>query len=31
LQITRLMTLFEIFDKVEDAIASFKKAAAVGQ
>jgi anti-sigma B factor antagonist len=28
LQITRLMTLFEIFDTVEDAIASFKKAAA---
>jgi anti-sigma B factor antagonist len=31
LQITRLMTLFEIFDKTEDAIASFKKAAAAGQ
>jgi anti-sigma B factor antagonist len=28
LQITRLVTLFEIFDKVEDAIASFKRAAA---
>jgi anti-sigma B factor antagonist len=28
LQITRLVTLFEIFDKAEDAIASFKRAAA---
>jgi anti-sigma B factor antagonist len=28
LQITRLVTLFEIFDTVEDAIASFRKAAA---
>jgi anti-sigma B factor antagonist len=28
LQITRLITLFEIFDTVEDAIASFRKAAA---
>jgi anti-sigma B factor antagonist len=29
LQITRLVTIFEVFDKAEDAIASFKKAAAV--
>ena len=28
LQITRLVTLFEVFDKSEDAIASFKRAAA---
>ena len=28
LQITRLATLFEVFDKTEDAIASFKRAAA---
>jgi len=28
LQITRLVTLFEIFDTVEDAIASFRRAAA---
>ena len=28
LQITRLVTLFEVFDKAEDAIASFKRAAA---
>ena len=28
LQITRLVTLFEIFDTVEDAIASFEKAVA---
>ena len=28
LQITRVVTLFEIFDTVEDAIASFRKAAA---
>jgi anti-sigma B factor antagonist len=31
LQITRLMTLFEIFDTVEDAIASFNRAAAASQ
>jgi anti-sigma B factor antagonist len=30
LQITRLVTLFEIFDTVEDAIASFNRAAAAG-
>jgi anti-sigma B factor antagonist len=28
LQITKLVTLFEVFDKTENAIASFKKAAA---
>ena len=28
LQITRLVTLFEVFDTVEDAIASFEKAVA---
>ena len=28
LQVTRLLTLFEVFDTVEDAIASFKKAVA---
>ena len=28
LQITKLITLFEVFDKTEDAIASFKRAAA---
>jgi hypothetical protein len=27
LQITKLVTLFEIFDKVENAVASFKRAA----
>jgi anti-sigma B factor antagonist len=27
LQITRLVTVFEVFDNVEDAIASFNKAA----
>jgi len=27
LQITKLVTVFEVFDKAEDAIASFKKAA----
>jgi hypothetical protein len=30
LQITRLVTLFEVFDKTESAIASFKRAAAAG-
>jgi anti-sigma B factor antagonist len=28
LQITKLVTLFEVFDKAEDAVASFKKPAA---
>jgi anti-sigma B factor antagonist len=28
LQITKLVTLFEVFDKAEDAVASFKRAAA---
>jgi len=28
LQITKLVTVFEVFDKAEDAIASFNKAAA---
>jgi anti-sigma B factor antagonist len=28
LQITKLVTLFEVFDKTENAIASFKRAAA---
>jgi anti-sigma B factor antagonist len=28
LQITKLVTLFEVFDRTEDAIASFKRAAA---
>ena len=31
LQITRLVTLFEVFDTVEDAIASFEKAVAANQ
>jgi len=30
LQITKLVTLFEVFDKTEDAIASYKGAAAAG-
>ncbi|MHB8503681.1 MAG: STAS domain-containing protein, partial [Candidatus Acidiferrales bacterium] len=30
LRITRLVTVFDIFDRTEDAIASFNKAAAVG-
>ncbi|MGA2096775.1 MAG: STAS domain-containing protein [Candidatus Acidiferrum sp.] len=30
LQITRLVTVFDIFDKTEDAVASFKRAAAAG-
>ncbi len=28
LQVTRLVTIFEVFDKVEDAVASFNRAAA---
>jgi anti-sigma B factor antagonist len=30
LRITRLVTVFEIFDRAEDAVASFNKAAAAG-
>ncbi len=30
LQVTKLVTVFEIFDRTEDAIASFKGAAATG-
>ena len=30
LRITRLVTVFEIFDKPEDAVASFKRASAAG-
>ena len=30
LRITRLVTVFDIFDKTEDAVASFNRAAAVG-
>jgi hypothetical protein len=30
LQITKLVTLFEVFDKTENAIASYKGAAAAG-
>jgi anti-sigma B factor antagonist len=30
LQITKLITLFEVFDKTESAVASFKRAAAAG-
>jgi hypothetical protein len=30
LQITKLVTLFEVFDKAENAIASFKRASAAG-
>ena len=30
LRITRLVTVFDIFDKTEDAVASFKKASAAG-
>jgi anti-sigma B factor antagonist len=30
LQMTKLITLFEVFDKTEGAVASFKKAAASG-
>jgi anti-sigma B factor antagonist len=30
LRITRLVTVFEIFDKTEDAVASFKRASAAG-
>jgi anti-sigma B factor antagonist len=30
LRITKLVTVFEIFDKTEDAVASFKRAAAAG-
>jgi anti-sigma B factor antagonist len=30
LRITRLVTVFEIFDRTEDAVASFNKAAAAG-
>jgi|SRR5271169_5737949 len=30
LRITRLVTVFEIFDRTEDAVASFNRAAAIG-
>jgi anti-sigma B factor antagonist len=30
LRITRLVTVFDIFDKTEDAVASFKRASAAG-